>query len=122
MDSYKAYLEEQGLAATTINPTIDLLNKYSESFGLNANQDTTLDNLLTYANGSPRQTMTSAISKYRSFMKYENDKIKASVDTLKTETDDIREFCSDFLNGIINNIVINSELESTRESKRKKVE
>jgi len=79
MDAYRSYLEGQGLAQTTIKNHIRNLTKYSESFGLNANQDTTLENLLTYAEGSQRQTMTSTISKYRSFMDYENDKIKASV-------------------------------------------
>jgi hypothetical protein len=79
MDAYRSYLEEQKLATTTIKNHIRNLTKYSESFGLNANQDTTLENLLTYDEGSKRQTMTSTISKYRDFMKYENDKIKASV-------------------------------------------
>jgi hypothetical protein len=79
MDAYRSYLEGQGLAQTTIKNHIRNLTKYGESFGLNANQDTTLANLLTYAEGSQRQTMTSTISKYRSFMNYENDKIKASV-------------------------------------------
>jgi hypothetical protein len=79
MDAYKDYLESQGLANTTIKNHIRNLTKYNESFNLNANQDTTLDNLLTYAAGSQRQTMASTISKYRSFMKYDNDKIKASV-------------------------------------------
>jgi len=79
MDAYRTYLESQGLATTTIKNHIRSLTKYGESFGLNDNQDTTLENLLTYAEGSPRQTMTSTIFKYRDFMKYENDKIKASV-------------------------------------------
>ena len=52
MDAYKAYLEEQGLAVTTIKNHIRNLTKYGESFGLNANQDTTLANLLTYADTS----------------------------------------------------------------------
>jgi hypothetical protein len=79
MDAYRTYLESQGLATTTIKNHIRNLTKYGESFGLNDNQNTTLENLLTYAEGSPRQTMTSTISKCRDFMKYENDKIKASV-------------------------------------------
>jgi len=79
MDAYRSYLEEQKLASTTIKNHIRNLNKYSESFGLDANQDATLANLQTYTEGSQRQTMTSTISKYRSFMGYENDKIKASV-------------------------------------------
>jgi len=86
MDAYRSYLEGQGLAQTTIKNHIRNLAKYSETFGLNANQDTTLDNLLTYAEGSPRQTMTSTISKYRSFMNYENDKIKASVGVVLAKT------------------------------------
>ena len=79
MDAYRTYLESQGLATTTIKNHIRSLTKYGESFGLNDNQDTTLENLLTYAEGSPRQTRTSTISKCRDFLKYENDKIKASV-------------------------------------------
>jgi len=86
MDDYKTYLEEQGLAVTTIKNHIRNLSKYSQSFPLNANQDATLAHLQTYADGSPRQTMTAAISKYRFFMEYENAKIKASIGAALAKT------------------------------------
>ena len=68
MEAYKEYLQNQGLAKTTVRNHIRNLTKYSESFNLSDNQDKTLDNLLTYAEGSQRQTMVSTISKYRGFM------------------------------------------------------
>ena len=79
MEAYKDYLDDQGLAKTTVRNHIRNLTKYSESFNLSDNQDKTLYNLLTYAEGSQRQTMVSTISKYRAFMEYDNDKIKTSV-------------------------------------------
>ena len=36
---------------------------------------------------------------------------------LQTEKDEIREFCSDFINGLINNIVINDEIKSTKQTR-----
>jgi len=62
----------------TINPAIDLLNKYNESYSINADQDSILANLKTY-DVKTRQTMMYAIFKYRSCMGYENDKIAASI-------------------------------------------
>ena len=86
MEAYKDYLDDQGLAKTTVRNHIRNLTKYSESFHLNANQDKTLDNLLTYAEGSQRQTMVSTISKYRGFMNYDNEKIKTAVGAALAKT------------------------------------
>ena len=86
MEAYKEYLEDQGLAKTTVRNHIRNLTKYSESFNLSDNQDKTLDNLLTYAEGSQRQTMVSTISKYRGFMNYDNEKIKTAVGAALAKT------------------------------------
>ena len=86
MEAYKDYLDDQGLAKTTVRNHIRNLTKYSESFNLSDNQDKTLDNLLTYAEGSQRQTMVSTISKYRGFMNYDNEKIKTAVGAALAKT------------------------------------
>jgi hypothetical protein len=73
VNEYGSYLEE----LEKMNNHIDLLNKYNESYSINADQDSILTNLKTYA-VKPLELM-EAIVGYRDYMSYGNDKIEASI-------------------------------------------
>ena len=82
MEAYTSYLETQQLNPKTIKNHIRNLKQYqSDGYALNDNEKKTISNLKTYEEGSKRQTMTSTISKYRTYMNYDNKKVREFIQT-----------------------------------------
>jgi len=75
MEAYQLYLNEQGLAPTTVKNHIRNMTNYS--YPLDASEEDTLGFLEQYKEGSPRKTIAAAVSKYRTYKGYPNELIRA---------------------------------------------
>lgn len=75
MEAYQLYLNEQGLAPTTVKNHIRNMTNYSHP--LDASEEDTLEFLEQYKEGSPKKTITAAVSKYRTYKGYPNELIRA---------------------------------------------